>query len=230
MRLLLAAVFMPLLLSAQTEAWTGVAFEHEVTEKWGYVIDVEHRRALTDSPEATFLFLLAANRSLVKNLSITLGSRYEPSANGDAATLRVFSDLNYKIPLGKSPFTLESRLRYQQDRSPQADGPTEERFALRPRIGMSTEIIEGLNLIVEYEGRYRFDERNEWSRVRYTAGLEYEVSDRISLELFWRQEDRINQATPISTTIFGLYVDYTLPDNRERNWKYRHPFGRKVTW
>jgi hypothetical protein len=216
-------------LTAQTESWNGVSFEHEVSEKWAYVIEMEHRRSLTASPDGTFLFLLAGNRPLAKNLSITSGTRFEPSANGDAGTFRVFSDLNYKYPLGNSPFTLESRLRYQQDRPLGEDGSL-RRVSLRPRIGLAAELTKKIGIVGEFEGRFRFDQRDEWSRVRYTVGLEYKATDRLSLEIFWRQEDRVNQASARSTTIFGLYADYTLPDDRPRKWKYRHPFGRSVTW
>jgi|GEM_PF-6405884 hypothetical protein len=229
MRLTVLLCFFPLLLSAQTESWNGVAFEHEVNPDWGYVIETEHRRSLTGDPEATFLFLLAGNRRLANNLSITFGTRFEPPAHGDNGTLRLFTDLNYKLPLGDTPFTLESRLRYQQDRPPGEDGSL-RRVSIRPRVGVATKLADRLGLITEFESRFRFDSRDEWSRVRYTAGLEYVVSDRLQLELFWRQEDRINSGPNRSTTIFGLYLDYTLPDDRDREWKYRRPFGRKVTW
>lgn len=230
MRLLPFLFFLfPFLLAAQTEAWTAVAFEHEISEQWGYVVDLEHRRSLVEEPEATYLFLLAGNRNLRKNLNLTFGGRLEPMANGEAATFRIFTDLNYKIPLGTSAFTLESRLRYQRDYQKMGNG-VQARVAVRPRIGLTAKLSDRFKLIAEYEGRFRFDERNEWSRVRYTAGLDYVASDQVTFELFWRQEDRINQQTFRSDTIFGFYVDYTLPDRRDRKWDYRHPFGRSVTW
>ena len=219
----------PCLSFAQTESWTGASFDHEVTRRWGYAVDVEHRRSLVAAPEETFLMLLAGNISPIKNGSLTFGTRFEPPAHGDPGTLRVFTDLNYKVPLGESPFTLESRLRYQQDRPPGENGNL-RRVALRPRLGVAAELNGRLTLISEFEGRFRFDNRNEWSRVRYTAGLEFVATDRIKLDLFWRLEDRINQANPRSTTIFGLYAEYTLPNANDRDWKYRAPFGRKVTW
>ena len=219
----------PVLLSAQTEAWTAIAFEHEVSKRWGYVIDVEHRRSLVEDPNGSYLFVLAGNRPIMKNLSLTFGSRYEPAANGDPGTLRFFSDLNYKLPIGDGPFTLESRLRYQREYQEQ-EGSNLYRVALRPRIGMAAKLSDRFKAVVEYEGRFRFDTRNEWSRVRYTVGLEYDVSDRLTFELFGRQEDRINDGGVRSDVIFGLYANYTLPDSRDRDWKYRHPFGRKVTW
>lgn len=222
-------LILPILLPAQTEAWTGIAFEHEVSERWGYVIDVEHRRSLVEGPNGSYLFVVAGNRPLMKNLSLTVGSRFEPAANGDPGTLRFFSDLNYKLPIGESPFTIESRLRYQREYQEQ-EGSNLYRVALRPRIGIAAKLSDRFKVVTEYEGRFRFDDRNEWSRVRYTLGLEYSASDRLSLELFGRQEDRINAGGVRSDVIVGLYVNYTLPDSRDRDWKYRHPFGRKVTW
>ncbi len=229
MRLLYLVILLPFTLSSQTESWTGLSFEHEVSEQWAYVIETEHRRSLRAAPEEIFLLLLGGNRRLAKNSSVTFGTRLTPAANGDAATLRLFSDLNHKFPLAGSPFTLETRLRYQQDRPLGAAGSL-RRVSVRPRIGLMAELTDRFGLVGEFEGRFRFDSRNEWARVRYTIGLEYEWNERTMLEIFWRQEDRINQSTPRSTTILGLYANYTLPDTRKRNWKYRHPFGRSVTW
>lgn len=227
--LLLLSFLLPLSLYGQTESWLGASFEHEVSKKWGYVFEVEHRSPLEQASRGSYLFLVAGNRSLTKNMSLTAGSRYELGRKGASSTLRFFSDLNYKFPLGASPFTLESRLRYQQDRPPGEDGSL-RRVALRPRLGLAVDFTKRISAVAEYEGRFRFDQRNEWSRVRWTTGIAYEASDRFTLEAFFRQEKRINGGSDRTDTIIGLYLDYTLPDRRDRDWKYRHPFGRKVTW
>lgn len=225
----LAVVIISNSLSSQTESWTGVSFEHEVSKKWAYALETEHRRSLSAAPEGTFLFLLAGNRELTDFANLTFGSRFEPAANGDLNTFRLFTDLNTKLPLHGTIFTLESRLRYQQDRPLGADGSL-RRVSLRPRIGLAAEITERISIAGDFEGRFRFDQRNEWSRVRYTCGVEIKANERLNLEIFWRMEDRINQAAPRTTTIYGLYIDYTLPDDRERKWKYRRPFGRSLNW
>jgi hypothetical protein len=231
MRLFLSLLFhMPILLFAQLESWNGVSFEHEVGPKWGYVIEAEYRWPFDGFTDGSALFLLAGNRALAKNLSITFGSRFEPGRSGGLGTIRLFSDLNYKLPLGETPFTLESRLRYQQDRPPGADGSL-RRVSIRPRLGVAADISNTLSAVAELEGRYRFDSRNEWARRRYTFGLEYTLTERLKMELFYRQELRINSSVlQVPDRIVGLYLDYTLPDDRNRDWKYRHPFGRSVTW
>jgi hypothetical protein len=80
------------------------------------------------------------------------------------------------------------------------------------------------------EGRFRLDSWDEWSRVRQTYGIGYTLSDRLTLDIFFRREKRINQASPRTDHIIGLYADYTLPDGRDREWKYRKPFGRRLIW
>lgn len=226
--LILLLLFFPFCLAAQPLSWTGLAFEHEVNPGWGYVIETEYRRAIASEGNARFLFLLAGNRKFAKNASITFGGRLEPANNGDPAALRGFTDLNYKYPLGESPFTLEGRLRYQQDRSLGEDGSS-RRVAIRPRLGLATALSEKWEVVAEYEIRYRFDSRDEVSRHRYTGGLAYKISDRVTAEAFYRIENRVN-AGQRTDHIIGLYLDYTLPDRRERDWKYRRPFGRRVTW
>lgn len=230
MRLILFHLLViPFILTAQTQAWTGLSFEHEVTKKWGYFVDVEHRRSLTNDPEGRFLLLGAGSFQLSEGFSVAPGLRLEPANNGENATLRVFTDANYKYPLGESPFILEGRLRYQRERKAVVSG-IDRRVAIRPRIGLVTKIRNRFAIVTEFEGRFRFDTRNEWSRVRYTAGLAYEATESISIELFGRAEDRINQASVRRDLIIGLYAEYTLPDGRKRDWEYRHPFGRRITW
>lgn len=216
-------------LYAQSESWNGLSFEHEVSPDWGYAFELEYRTPFSAATSGSYLFLLAGNRKLAKNLSLTAGSRYELGRKGEPSTLRVFSDLNFKLPLGQGPFTLESRLRYQQDRPPGEDGSL-RRVAVRPRLGLALELTEKVSAVAEYEGRFRFDQRNEWSRLRWTTGLAYTASDRVAVEVFYRQEQRINVASERTDKIIGLYLDYTLPDRRKRDWDYRHPFGRQVTW
>lgn len=225
--------FLLLLLSsfglfAQSLSWTGVAFEHEVNPVWGYVIEAEYRRAIGTPADARGLFLLAGNRKFAKNTSLTFGTRLEPANNGDPATLRVFTDLNYKYQIGDSRFTLESRLRYQQDRPPGENGNL-RRVSVRPRLGVAAKLSDQWSLVAEYEMRYRFDGRNEISRHRYTGGLAYKISDRFTVEGFYRVENRVN-AGQRTDRIIGLYLDYVLPDNRKRDWDYRRPFGRRVIW
>ncbi len=190
----------------------GVSFDHKLSPHWGYGIDVEHRRSLAASPQEIFLFLLAGNLRFTENNSFTFGARFEPAAHGNLSTLRFFTDLNTKLPIGDGPFTFESRLRYQQDRPPGERGSL-RRVSIRPQIGLTTKLKDGIALVTELEGRFRFDNRNEWSRFRYTAGLEFAVTDRLKMEVFYRFENRVNIAPARSTTILGLYANYVLPDS-----------------
>ena len=221
-------LLIPSLLTAQPLGWAGLAFEHEVTPTWGYFIETEYRRALDSPADGRFLLLLAGNKKFADRTNVAFGARLEPGNNGDPATVRVFTDLNYKYELGEGPFTLEARLRYQQDRPPGQDGSLRS-VALRPRLGIATTLNDQWTLVTEYELRYRFDSRDEVSRHRYTGGLAYKVSDRVTLEGFFRVENRVN-ADQRTDHIIGLYLDYVLPDRRERDWKYRRPFGRRVIW
>ena len=219
----------PALVCAQPLSWNGLAFEHEVSPTYGYVFEAEYRRALESPADGRFLILAAINKNFAEGASITPGLRLEPGNNGDPPTLRLFTDLNYKYDLGDdSPFTLEGRLRYQQDRPLGQDG-SQRAVALRPRLGLATTLSDRWSLIGEYEIRYRFDRRDEISRHRYTGGLAFEASERVTVEAFYRIENRVNEGQR-TDRIIGLYLDYVLPDGRERDWEYRRPFGRRVTW
>ena len=226
--LLLLFLNIPLLLAAQFEQWTGVAFEHEVTANWGYEFVGEYRRSLSDGGNGKAQALFAANRKLTGFADLDGGLRYRIPNAGRADELRLFADLNLEQQLGDGPLTLTGRLRYQQDRFPGEDGASRQ-VALRPRGGCELALVGPLRLFAEAEFRYRFDERDRWVRRRLTAGPAWDITDRHTLELFYRNQHDFGDGQPGTTHIAGLYLAYVLPDRRERDWEYRRPF-RRVTF
>ncbi|THH41367.1 DUF2490 domain-containing protein [Neolewinella litorea] len=216
-------------LEAQLNFFTGPSFEHEVTPQWGYQFEVEHRQVVNTGRDNRVLLLGAINRLLTDRLDVTPGIRVTPKYDVDPTTVRLFADLNYAYPLGESPLVLEARLRSQYDRS-LGSGPVNPEVALRPRVSLVYQMLETTYLIAEYEARYRFDTRDEWTRHRYTFGVEQRLSTRISIDAFFRLERDINQPAPDTEPTVGLYIVYVLPDERHRDWRYRSPFGRSLLW
>jgi hypothetical protein len=224
--LLLSLYILPL--SAQLESWKGISFEHEVTPTFGYIFDLEYRSAFETLGRGEWLLLTGLNRKLTEQFDLATAVRFQNGGPEGESELRVLADLNFKQAIPGTPLKLTSRLRYQQDRIINAESGPELTTAIRPRISLIGEITESLSLFAEFEGRYRFDVRNEWSRLRYTAGFEVKLTDTWAVEPFYRIDDRINTANPRVDHIVGLYFQYTLPDKRERDWEYRSPFGRKL--
>ncbi|WP_116105125.1 hypothetical protein [Lewinella sp. IMCC34191] len=110
------------LLPAQLSLFAGSSFEHEVTERWGYEFQVEHRQLLTTGRENRLLLQVAANRLISPNLNITPGARLTPDYGLGETVLRLFTDLNAAVPLGDTPLALEGRLRTQYERVWTEDG------------------------------------------------------------------------------------------------------------
>ena len=214
-------------LICQTEIWNGLSFEHEVTETYGYDIVLEYRRAADDFRDGQYVITGATNYALGKGFDIAPAARLYVN-RGDFNEFRLMTDLNYSREL-VGPFTFESRLRVQHDRPLGADG-TLRQTALRPRGTLIAKVLDNVSLFTEYEARYRFDTRNEWSRNRYTSGVEWRLSSRVAVDAYFRIEDDINEGPRERTHIFGIYALYVLPDPREREWDYRRPFGRSFLW
>ncbi len=214
---------------AQLSLFTGPSFEHEVTEKWGYQFQIEHRQLLNTGRESRVLVLASINRLISPSLHVTPGVRLTPDYGPGETTLRFFTDVNGRVALGGSPLELEGRLRSQYERGWTKDGPTAE-VAVRPRIGLVYSSGEHTDLVAEYETRYRFDTRDEIVQHRYTLALEQELSTRVGIDFFIRLEREVNQAQPVTLPYVGVYLLYVLPDERERDWRYRSPFGRSLLW
>ena len=228
MRVLWIILICTSVLDAQEEElWVGSSFEHEVTPYWGYDIVTEYRYALGAAAQGEYLLTFGVNRYVADNLSVTVAGRYE-IPRGGTQEFRLLSDLDYSRRL-VGPFSFDTRLRLQTDRPIGADGGGRQ-VALRARGGLVTKLAEYLDVVFEYEGRYRFDTRNEWSRLRYTAGLEWRITDATALEVYYRLQDDINEGRDLRTPIYGVYLAFVLPDDRDRDWDYRRPFGRSFLW
>ncbi|CAH1000389.1 hypothetical protein LEM8419_01542 [Neolewinella maritima] len=211
----------------QHSLFTGVSFEHEVTPRYGYEFEVEHRKTLGTGVDNRVLLLFAINRKVGDRVNVAPGVRLTPRYGPqDPTVLRLFTDINYKLSLGESPFSLEGRLRTQYERNINAEAGHE--VAVRPRIGLVYKLLEFTEVVAEYELRYRFDRRNEVVRHRYTFGVGQKVSTRVSVEAFYRLERDANVPEPETSPTIGLYVSYVLPDRRDRDWEYRRPFGRRL--
>lgn len=218
----------PVLLFAQTESRSGLSFEREVSSRSAIAFEVEHRALLEAFTNGRYLFLLASNRKISNGLSIAPAIRFETSDGGGPVELRLQADLNYKYPIGESKFTLTGRLRWQQEYELAKDAPGPE-VAWRPRFGIETELAKKWTTFLEYEPRFRLDaQRREWSRLRYTLGVEHDLSERISFEVFYRIEDRIIRETFRREPQIGFYVSYQLPTKGKHDWEDRRPFGRDI--
>ena len=212
--------------AAQQDLYVGTSFEHEVTERFGYEFEIEHRQTLSTGVDNRVLLLFAINRNIGKRLNVAPGVRVTPKHGTERpTTLRLFSDLNYRLPIGDR-LTVEGRLRAQYERD--INVSTSPEVALRPRLGLAYSVAEKTEFVAEYEARYRFDNRDEFVRNRYTFGMSQTVSTRVSVEAFYRFERALNVADPATTRTIGLYLSYVLPDRRNREWEYRRPFGRRL--
>lgn len=170
------------------------------------------------------------NFALTEGLNIAPALRVTPSySSQDPTVVRLQLDLNYSYDLGASPFALEVRLRNQYEReiTEEADG---HRYAVRPRLGLAYSVFKHTELAIEYEARYRFDSRNEFDRHRYTLGFSQKISTRIGVSGFYRIEKRTNVGPVDPEPFIGLYLNYTLPNARKHDWRYRRPFGRSLRW
>ncbi|MCP9235119.1 DUF2490 domain-containing protein [Lewinella sp. JB7] len=215
---------------AQLNLFTGASFERELNGDWAYEFEVEHRQVVGTGRENRALLLLAINRKLGDRMSLTPGIRVTPRYDPDVPTeLRLFTDLNYDQPLGEGPFTLESRLRVQYERE-LAEGAAGHQAAVRPRLGLAYRVLKYTELVTEYEARYRFDRRNEFSRHRVTLGVSQRISTRVGAQAFVRLERDANVPAPNNEPTVGVYLTYLLPNARKHDIDYRRPFGRSLLW
>ncbi|MGB3800459.1 MAG: DUF2490 domain-containing protein [Lewinella sp.] len=213
--------------SAQFHLFNGVAFEHEVTPNWGYQFETEHRQIVNTGSENRVLFTGAINRQLGKLVSVTPGVRVTPYYGEGPTEVRLFTDFYMNFSPNDGPFTLEGRLRSQYEFE-LTDEASSAEIAIRPRIGLAYSAGRAFDLVGEVETRYRFDNVDAIVQYRYTFGVSVALSTRVSVESFIRLES--DQLPEDNFIVGSVMVTYVLPDERDRDWAYRRPFGRSLLW
>jgi hypothetical protein len=210
-------------LSGQTALWGGVAVEKEVNSSWAYQGEVEWRSKLSAGAIPVYLFNLNASWEATDGTSISPGIRYEVDGEGGGKEIRLLTDLNYGKPFGDSPFGHQTRIRLQRDYVLQ--GGTQTAFRFRP--GLYFRPANPWKIILESELRYRFD-LGYLNRMRYTFAVDYEFSDLLAIDLFYRREDRYVEGNfSRSLSILGVYLAYHLPNRKKEEFEPRRPFGRQ---
>ncbi len=147
---------------------------------------------------------LAPAVDVVKVLTISPAIRYYFETRGDDS-YRIMLDLSGNYPLGRdSVWFLGWRQRWQQeDIVPEDD--FEDETTWRSRFGLGYALTGKLMLTGEAELFYTFDDQHDWSRIRRTLELAWDVSDRWTITTFLRLDRSLNESPITKRYSIGLY-------------------------
>ena len=67
-----------------------------------------------------------------------------------------------------------------------------------------------------YELYFRFDQKNEFRRNRYTLGLDWKVNKQLGITTYYRIQNDINVKRPEKLNIIGLSLSYNMALNKKK--------------
>lgn len=129
-----------------------------------------------------------------------------------------------------SNFEIATRLRWQYDNNyaPEERDPEQQ---LRLKLSGVYELGSRLVFVLEDEIFYKMGDKDEFSKNRITAGIEFIVSDQLELNAFYRFENDINKSVNDFENTIGIYAAYRIKKKKENDKKSEPThFGHPYRW
>ena len=85
---------------------------------------------------------------------------------------------------------------------------------LRNKASLEYLIAKKWETTVSYENFFRMNERNEIRAHRYRWALNYQLSKRVAIDLFYQYEQEVNKKLPENAQTVGLLLQWKLNKNK----------------
>lgn len=212
-------LLMPIFISAQEsnvtsdlELWSSLGIEKKLGNKWKLSFEEEFRFTQDISRFDIYLSDLGVNYKLNKNFSLGANYRFYSNKDKDGDfnnAHRLSAKLNCGFKIER--FKLDYRLQFQNKDEDFFKGSSNAVYNLRNRL-TATYNIKGTKLEpyvqTELFSRFEKDEEAYFNKVRWTIGLNYSLSKKSDVNIFYRLNNELNQDFNKDTYIIG--VGYTF--------------------
>ncbi len=197
-----------------TELWTGPTFRYNIFNKFRLELEQQVRFfEKVGKLEMTYTEL-AVRYKIFKFLDAKLKYRYSFFVDYDPAIQdddldrqRISLDLSAEPDIDFLPVDLEYRFRFQDSR----ENITGDKFTyIRNRLEVSYNLSKLVDPFTSAEIFYRFNDDNEFRKVRYNFGLEWRISKKIDLDSYYRFQKEIQVKYPDSKHVIGLMLTYDI--------------------
>ncbi len=194
--------------------WLSGAIEKKFTQRVYMEGKVALRFKDNVSSLASFYGDLGVGYKLMKGLKIEAHYRYSEKTKQDKNNderQRYYADLTYKLKTG-TPIKISFRLRLQKQ---YANLLTSDKGAIpKNAIRLAAKVAYGYKKyepFVSAELYYLFDQpENYFKRIRYKAGVEYELNKRNSFTVYYMIQKQLNKIDPLRSFVVGLSYNYTF--------------------
>ncbi len=203
-------------LITDTELWQGNTLKVDLSERFRLDIGQQFRLHQTVSSLKNAFTEFGLKYKINNSFSIKPGYRVILQGN-DLIRDRYQLDVKYKWKKQDFPLSFGYRARFQQV----VERLTRRQFThLRNKAYASFNLSKVVDPFVTGELFFRFNNRNQMDRARFTIGLEWKLTSDLNLETYYRfQRELFIDNIPEGDHIIGLMLAYKLKGKKEDDEK-----------
>lgn len=193
--------------STDNQLWTGASLGLKLNKKFTLKIREEFRFGNDISEKSTSFTDLGLKYKINKHFSLTPHFRFidVPVKKNKR---RLVLDLNYKWKKKDVPISFKYRLRIQDTKKIDSKKQASDYLRNKFEIGFNTSKL--VDPFIAYELYYRFDNKNEFRKARFTLGLDWKINKQMGLTTYYRIQKDINVKNPVKLKIIGVSFSYNL--------------------
>lgn len=196
-----------------TELWTSAQLKIDVLEDWR--IDVEQQLRLDDHFSSFHQYFSELGIRYKINKYFDLKAQYRYSVTDEEHNEgRISLDFGAEYDIKDFPVDILYRLRLQDEK---IEYTGQKKTYMRHRIGIDYNMSKLVDPYFEYESFFKFNQKNEFRRNRYTLGLQWKLNKKAELVTFGRYQKEFNVKAPKSVFIVGLGYSYDLDLRKKQN-------------
>ena len=197
------------------EQWTSIGLSKKINKHWKISLEEEFRFTEDISKFDVFFTDLGLNYKFNKHFS--LGANYRFYQNKDSVgdfqnQHRLSADFQYKYKISR--FKVAYRLRFQnKDEDFFTNESGNNLYNLRNKFSIDYNINNfKLDPYFDMELFRRFEngEDSYFNKIRWTLGIEYSITKKSDIELFYRIDNELNQDYAKDTYIIGLGYKFSF--------------------
>ncbi len=198
------------------ELWTGISIRKKITKK--IAVNLEQQLRLSDNASSVKSIFTDLGLSFRLSKSLKISGNYRFINRGRSTgnywiSHRFYGDIRYTYKA--KPVIFVYRNRFYTEAGYEDNGKEREHYE-RNKLELKFDLDKKFSPFLASE-LYYFMEKAEFKKVRYTAGVDFDLKNRNELSLFYRIQREMNVINPDYSYIIGLGFSHNLQGRLIKN-------------
>lgn len=198
--------------------WTSITAEKKITQSFSAYFNESFRFSENISELGGFFSEMGIEKKFRKNLSFALCYRFANKRelnNSYSPRHRYFFDISYRKKISGFAISYRARIQSQVENyflpAEKLYGNTPENY-WRNKLSLSYNPSKKFKPFVSAEIWYRLSDQKEnfIDNIRYSAGIQYDLNKKNSIEMYYIFQKELQQKNPLTDFISALSYAFTF--------------------